>query len=59
MNINILIICITVIIGLLIVSATALSCFEKHAETHKPRSFAEILGGLPIHAKQEERDEDE
>ena len=44
MNINILIICITVIIGLLIVSATALSCFEKHAELHRPRSVNEMLG---------------
>jgi len=56
MNINILIICITVIIGLLIVCATALACTEKHAELHRPRSFAEILGGLP---RPEGGDEDE
>ena len=47
MDVNVLIICITVVIGLLIAGATTLACVEKNAELHRPRSFAEIIGGLP------------
>ena len=47
MDVNVLIICITVIIGLLIACATILACVEKNAELHRPRSLAEVIGGLP------------
>lgn len=46
MDINILIICITVIVGLVIVCSAAVSCAEKHMELNRPRSLAEAIGGM-------------
>lgn len=56
MDINVLTICITAVVCLLVIGATTLACFEKYAEMHRPRSLAEVLGGLP---RPEGGDEDE
>lgn len=46
MDVNILIICITVVVALFIVGATASACVEKVADLRRPRSLAEVIGGL-------------
>lgn len=56
MDVNVLIVCITVVVCLLIIGATALACFEKHAELNRPRRLAEFLAAPPLI---EDGDEDE
>lgn len=43
-DINILIICITVVICAILASAVLFAAIDKHAETRRPRTLAELLG---------------
>ncbi len=43
-DINILVICITVIICAILAAAVLFAAIDKHAETHRPRTLAELLG---------------
>lgn len=43
-DINVLIICITVVICAILAAAVLFAAIDKHAETHRPRTLTELLG---------------
>lgn len=43
-DINILVICITVIICAILAAAVLFAAIDKHAEIRRPRTFLELLG---------------